>query len=285
MVEWFVHDRLYRILDIELEFTAKTSFRIGAGREVVPSSPIDLQVLRIRMGELDAPYIPGSSLKGVFRSTAEYIAKSSGISNVCMAGEGCRRNYNKQLEIAVRNYNINEIKRILNNYCLICKLYGSGSFASHITFSDAYPKRDIPVGVKTGIAIDRRSGTVKRRALFTVEFVQPGAKFYGKISLKNNPNYAVGLLAYILDLINSGLIKIGGFKSRGFGTFNIKTTNISGLIFSDEGVRNLMDLNVLEPLDEMDEKVDISDVKGDYSKFLERFKMVWDSYVRKVTKK
>lgn len=282
MVEWYVHDMLFRDIGIELELTAKSPFRIGAGKKITLTSPIDLPVLRIPLNGLDVPYIPGSSLKGVFRSTAEFIAKSSGVNDVCMAGDGCRSSYNEYLNQILKSGEFDKVRDILSKYCLICKLYGSGSFASHITFSDAYPKGYVPVGVKTGIAIDRKSGTAKGGALYSVEFVLPNTKFYCRISLKNNPNYAIGLLAYILELINKGFVKIGGFKARGFGTFQIKPINIYGTAYVDGQITNLMELNSLEALDEYDEEVSIQDVKNDYAAFLERFKVAWDGYVRKI---
>ena len=281
MTQWFVHDYLYRSITIKLNFITQSPFRIGAGKAVSITSPVDLQVLRISINEREVPYIPGSSLKGCFRSVSEFIAKSSGI-NVCMAGDECRDKYNRGLDNALRGKDLDTARKILANYCLICKLYGSGSYASHILFGDMYPNGDVPLGVKTGIAIDRRSGTAKRGALYTVEFVMPGSSFHGHVTLTNTPNYAIGLLSHAISLINEGIVKIGGFKSRGFGQFTVKPTEIRGTIVHDGVVESLLNIDKLEPLDEMDEEVEIKDVKADYVKFLEKFKPVWDKYVSRI---
>jgi hypothetical protein len=60
------------------------------------------------------------------------------------------------------------IKLFHEKACLLCKVFGSLSFTGHVEFSDAYPigedgsVLDVPVGVRTGIAINRRTGAVYR---------------------------------------------------------------------------------------------------------------------------
>ena len=56
--------------------------RIGVGKEPPLGSKVDLAVIRIKYGEYDIPYIPGSSLKGLFRNHAGRIVSSFGL-NVC----------------------------------------------------------------------------------------------------------------------------------------------------------------------------------------------------------
>ncbi|MEM1546482.1 MAG: CRISPR-associated RAMP protein Csx7 [Candidatus Methanomethylicia archaeon] len=281
MTQWFVHDYLYRVLNVKLSFEAKSPFRIGAGKSTSLTSPVDLQVLRININGREVQYIPGSSLKGVFRSVSEFIAKSNGI-NACMAGNECKDNYNRKLDDALRSRNLDEVRKILASYCLICKLYGSGSYASHIIFGDMFPEGDIAIGVKTGIAIDRRSGTAKRGALYTVEFIMPGSIFKGNITLINTPNYAIGLLSYVIKLINDGVIRIGGFKSRGFGQFSVNPMEINGEIIHNNKVMKISEVDIFEPLDEFDSEVNIADVGRNYAKLLERFRIAWDNYVSKI---
>lgn len=283
MVEWYVHDVMYRVLNLGLEFQAKSPFRIGAGKTSLPTSPIDLQVLRITIGSRSLPYIPGSSLKGLFRSLSEFIAKSRNL-NICMAGEGCGSEIRPQLENALKRRYFDEARSLLKNLCIICKLYGAGSYASHITISDAYPVEETPVGVKTGIAIDRRSGSVKLGALYTIEFVLPGAKFHGNLTLTNVPNYALGLISYVLEMINTGVARIGGFKSRGFGVFEVKPLNVEGYVSSNGSFKSLKEVKLLEALDDDDTDIDISDAKDDPAKFLDKFKVAWENYVSKVSK-
>lgn len=276
MSGWLSYDRVFRVINVRFELVTRSPLRIGAGRAVVPTSPIDLQVLRIHMNGRDVPYIPGSSVKGVFRSASELIAKSRGIK-VCMAGEGCRESYNRELDEFVRDKNFDEVRKLLEKYCLTCKIFGSGSFSSHVAFSDFYPTKDPAIGAKTGIAIDRRSGSVKRGALYTVEFIMPGASFQGTITITNLPNYAIGLLSSVVELVNQGFVKIGGFKSRGFGRCELKPIEIDGYVFSDGRMEKLKDVKVFRGLEKSDLDVDVSECKTP-SEYLDKFKVAWDNY-------
>jgi len=277
---WFVHHVIYRRLTFHLEYQNVSPLRIGAGKAVIPTSPVDLQVVTIKLREEDVPFIPGSSLKGVFRSASEFLANSVGL-NVCMNGEGCKSKYDNDLQRNLRMNNLRDVVNVLGKYCLICKLYGSGSYSSHTYFSDAYPLTgETPLrGVKTGIAIDRRSGTVKRGALYTVEFVIPYSKFKGTVTFTNVPNYGLGLFAYILSQINEGLVKIGGFKSRGFGEMKIKPQSIDGLVLSDGIYKDITEVKTLASLDEKDEEVKI-DIENPEN-FLKDCEKVWWNYVKK----
>lgn len=282
-VPWYSHLRIFRELQFELSYTLKSPLRIGSRKGVSPTSPIDLPVITINYGGTDTPYIPGSSLKGVFRSASEFVARSSNIKNICQAGEECKQLYSNQLKIAVKGGNVSQIEGVLRNYCLICKLYGSAGYLSHIFLGEAYPEDPsrIARGVKTGIAIDRRSGKVRRGALYTVEYVEPGCVFKGTVTFKNIPNYGLGLFSTVLRLINVGLVKIGGFKSRGFGTVEIHTEGVSGIIYSDEGPVTLSEISKLEPLDKYDTEIPVGGTAGE---LLKNSIKAWDEYVKRAGK-
>jgi CRISPR-associated RAMP protein (TIGR02581 family) len=144
------------------------------------------------------------------------------------------------------------------NSCLLCKIFGAPSYSSKITFSDAYPLGEggeilpFSFNTRTGIAIDRRSGAVFKRALYTVEFIEPGAKFRFLITSRNLPNYALGLVSTIIRMINSGEVKIGGFKTRGFGT--VKIDNLSFKVKDYQRSEEA----VLKPLDDRDQRLELT---------------------------
>ena len=284
MCAWFSHEKVERLLKFTFEIKTESPLRIGAGRNVAKLSPVDLPVLLIRIGDKDLPYIPGSSLKGVFRAASEFIAKSNNL-DVCALGEDCKNKYDKELQRLMKEMDINGIRAHLSKYCLICKMYGAATFRSHINFEDAYPPDGhIPSrSVKTGIAIDRKSGAVKGRALYQVEFVNPGAIFNQTTSFFNVPNYGIGLFLEVIDYINSGFIKIGGFKSRGFGRVSIKPKKLEGFVIIDGEHKNVEDVQDLPPVDGDDESVKISglDESGLIS-LMKNFREVWRNYVRKI---
>jgi CRISPR/Cas system CSM-associated protein Csm3 (group 7 of RAMP superfamily) len=75
---------------------------------------------------------------------------------------------------------------------------------------------DSYVSVRTGVAIDRRTGQAKGGALYELETVCGGA-FYGEIAMQNVGLWQLGLLWLVLDRIDDGTLRIGFGKSRGLG--------------------------------------------------------------------
>jgi CRISPR-associated RAMP protein (TIGR02581 family) len=251
---------------------AESPLRIGVGRESPLGSAVDLAVLRINLNGKLVPYIPGSSLKGVFRSTAIQLANRKGLTvcsglskGTCMdlrypEFDGKTLLEKIQEEIRNRNYR-RAIELFHEKACLLCKVFGAPSFTGHSEFNDSYPINekgevlDAPVGVRTGIAINRRTGAVHMGALYQVEYVEPGARFRFSIRTTNLPNYALGLLAKILRMVNEGWVRVGGFKTRGFGELRVE-----GLRFAASGPT--VQGSKLLAVDEKDKEVDLS---GDVS--------------------
>jgi CRISPR-associated RAMP protein (TIGR02581 family) len=277
---------------------AESPLRIGVGRESPLGSAVDLAVLRMNLNGKLVPYIPGSSLKGVFRSTAIQLANRKGLTvcsglskGTCMdlrypEFDGKTLLEKIQEEIRNRNYR-RAIELFHEKACLLCKVFGAPSFTGHSEFNDSYPINekgevlDAPVGVRTGIAINRRTGAVHMGALYQVEYVEPGARFRFSIRTTNLPNYALGLLAKILRMVNEGWVRVGGFKTRGFGELRV-----DGLRFAASGAT--VQGSKLLAVDEKDKEVDLS---GDISstqrgleasgenawRVLAKLEEVWDS--------
>jgi CRISPR-associated RAMP protein (TIGR02581 family) len=277
---------------------AESPLRIGVGREPPLGSAVDLAVLRMNLNGKLVPYIPGSSLKGVFRSTAIQLANRKGLTvcsglskGTCMdlrypEFDGKTLLDKIQEEIRNRNYR-RAIELFHEKACLLCKVFGAPSFTGHSEFNDSYPINengevlDAPVGVRTGIAINRRTGAVHMGALYQVEYVEPGARFRFSIRTTNLPNYALGLLAKILRTVNEGWVRVGGFKTRGFGELRV-----DGLRFAASGPT--VQGSKLLAVDEKDKEVDLS---GDISstqrrleasgenawRVLAKLEEVWDS--------
>jgi CRISPR-associated RAMP protein (TIGR02581 family) len=263
---------IIREVVLEGYLVAESPLRIGVGREPPLGSAVDLAVLRINLNGKLVPYIPGSSLKGVFRSTAIQLANRKGLTvcsglskGTCMdlrypEFDGKTLLEKIQEEIKNRNYR-RAIELFHEKACLLCKVFGAPSFTGHAEFNDSYPinekgeVQDVPVGVRTGIAINRRTGAVHMGALYQVEYVEPGAQFRFSIRTTNLPNYALGLLARILRMVNEGWVRVGGFKTRGFGELRVE-----GLRFAASGPT--VQGSKLLAVDEKDKEVDLS---GDVS--------------------
>jgi CRISPR-associated RAMP protein (TIGR02581 family) len=288
-MNWISHSSILRNIEIKVKYEILTPLRIGGPKAKTLISPVD-PILRLSMGDLkDVPYIPGSSLKGIFRTTAEKLAISRGL-DVCYGGEGCKEKFDKALKLKYDKILQNEVETgkeekivevLSSKYCLICRLFGTTLYSSHIRISDSYPNQnEIPLtSVKTGIAIERRSGGAKARAFYQVEFVNPGAKFYGSIILHNFPNYGIGLLAEILEQINQGHVKIGGFKSRGFGSVRVTIESLKGMVKSGKEFMDINKVKELEPLDEHDEKISFD--PSNPQSLLNNSKVAWINYCNK----
>jgi CRISPR-associated RAMP protein (TIGR02581 family) len=215
--------------------------RVGAGEEVPLGSPAKLALLKVTYEGKSIPYIPGSSLKGVFRSQAEALARTRGLKvcsglskSTCMEikkpprPEAGEENLLEYVQQRLKEQQDEEAMKVFfEASCLMCKVFGAPGYASKVTFTDAYPvsndgKVTAPAtGIRTGIAIDRRTGAVYQNAFYTAEYIEPGARFRFSITARNLPNYALGLLAAVLAMMKRGEVRLGGFKTRGFGEVTI----------------------------------------------------------------
>ena len=293
---WLNHSILYRSIKIDLSIINESPLRIGSGERVSFISTIDEPILTIKIGTEEKPLIPGSTLKGIFRSTFENLCRSVGLY-VCERGDGCKNRFNKKLQYIVKNGRMDKIINFLSEkYCLACKVYGSGTYSSHIDFSDFVSVESYKIGVRPGIAINRRTGTVKRRVLFNIEYIEPGAVFKGSVYLNNTPNYIIGSIFQILDYINSGIVKIGGMKSRGFGRVKVNIGKIKLTLYDSENKKYedyiieddckvFSDKDggrcklILEPLDFDDEKVELDNPS--IQEFKSSLLNSWWNYVSK----
>ncbi|QGA53987.1 CRISPR-associated RAMP protein [Sulfolobus sp. E5-1-F] len=214
--------------------------RIGGSKENFdPSSLARDSILKDVQGR---PIIPGSSWKGIFRSTGERILRLKNI--VVCSGVGkdyCLNNTQKEREFdsGLRENIIDQALRLFWDYtCLNCKVFGTKSVIGAVRFLDSLPI-SYSLNTRSMIAISRTEGAVARRALVTVEYVDVGSKFNFKMMGYNLPNYAIGYLVTIMKNIHDGFTQVGGHKSRGFGfvKFNIvKFTDLGEKRIGDEDV-------------------------------------------------
>ena len=223
------HDIFLRSLKISGLIETKSRLHIGAGRDVSSFEEADSPLIRVNFKGIDIPYIPGSSLKGIFRSTTEHLLSSIGEkvcepydnrSNCFMAG--------KQLLDANRSHNYEKSINAISNLCLACKMFGGHNYSSHIFISESIPINTASVGfdISPNIAINRRDGTAIQGGLFTLEHINPNSRFNFQIQIKNLPNYLVGLIFMVIYLLNSGIVLVGGNRRAGLGKIHITLNKI-----------------------------------------------------------
>ncbi len=213
---------------------------MGSGNIEATFEESESLLIRIKMGEFDLPYIPGSSLKGIFRSTIEYILKSIGFYTCMVARNSSCSDASRAISNASRDRDVEKIKKEINTLCIACKIFGGLNYASNVSISDCVPidVRAVNFDIAPGIAINRIDGTTMRGALFTLEHINPGSLFDFQIKIDNLPNYLIGLLFNVIYLINKKIILIGGKKRAGLGQVNLRINKIE--------VKKLEDIDVLD---------------------------------------
>ena len=203
-------------------------------------------------------FIPGSSLKGVFRSHVERVVGTLKARVVCypFSGEADKeadqeqrkRDYRKSCgemfnKIAKKNDDGLGEKRnerldarkdlIYAASCPTCRLFGSTSFIGRIAINDAYlaPGSKEIKELRDGVGIDRLTGGASHGAKFDLEVVSTGVVFETDIHLRNFELWQLGMLFIVLQDMEDELIPLGSGRSRGLG--KVKTE----IVLQDQPVR------------------------------------------------
>jgi len=246
---------LLRKIIISGKMRNEEPLRVGAGPGKAALSPTDLVVLKVtRADGLEVPVIPGSSLKGLFRATCVSLVRALelGACDGLPRATCLRGNEFDNIEGSSSREVEDKISLIARmGVCPLCLLFGSPGLASHVDFDDCYPVSKFKFGYRTCVAIDRRKGSAAPGALFTVEYVEPGCEWNFELRADNTPNYLLGLLMEVVELINAGLVKVGGMKSKGFGRVSISINSIKVVSLDHEryGVSSERKLRRLDPID------------------------------------
>jgi len=206
-----VHKVFLNALRLDLRLEARGPLLVKSGLESPDPSLPDMQFVRTWQGEGATVYIPGSSLKGVFRSFAERALRTAGVE-VCepLGGGGCGAKLKKEEE---------DTARIYRQSCMACKLFGHTRLRGRLSFTDFLPADGLRTEVRYGVAISRLSNAVAQGP-FEMETVVAGS-FRGTLFLENFEAWQVGLVALCLRALEEGLLRVGFGKNRGFGRMGV----------------------------------------------------------------
>lgn len=173
-------------------------------------------------------YLPGSSLKGAFRSHIERIIRTmlGEDPTVCcdpLGRSSCGKRIEGMNKSGMNLSTAEEYKEL----CHACRIFGHLVHAGHFVAADAYPREALNIlPVRQGVAIDRFSGSSKTNALFDMEVAVEG-QFELNISLVNFEIWQMGLLALALRDLAEGRLLLGFGKSRGLGKVTVLLDNLS----------------------------------------------------------
>ncbi len=206
-----------------------TGLHIGSGED---SFETDALVIKDAYGK---PYIPGSSFKGILRSTVERIVPNLDGFRTCalIKGANCATvNEAKKNQFKARLKG-DEEGDPLDLICDTCKLFGSTVVASKIKVPDLYVSEPY-IGVfekRDGVGIDRDTETAAEGAKFDYEVIPSQTGFAFEMIGENLDERDKFLLAFGLREMQSGMVSLGGNKSRGLGAFRLVIEEVTHLDF------------------------------------------------------
>jgi len=179
------------------------------------------------------PYIPGSSLRGVLRTTIERIIASLGKNPCQLTSKKCvtnSSNLQKEFMELLKNKEHSKIAEFLNDnskICPVCQLFGSTVVASKIRITDLSLNGASPTtAVRHGVAINRDTETAQDKAKFDFETVPKGSRFSFEIIGENLTKNDLALLAIGINEMVEGNFWIGGNTARGLGKCKLENLKI-----------------------------------------------------------
>lgn len=207
----------------------KTPLRIGAGGSD-DLATADISVVKDALGR---PFIPGSSFKGVLRSTTESILRTIDERLACLCvteqtdhhcpttkrrskQSGQEESDYKQL---LNEFEGSEDRMFLAGTCRACQVFGSSGLASKVQIPDLALDGDWlgRYQLRYGVSIDRDTETAAAQRLFTSEAVPPGFFFNLEITIESGDPAEQGLVLLGLKSFERGAAVLGGGTSRGLG--------------------------------------------------------------------
>jgi len=170
-------------------------------------------------------YLPGSSLKGIFRSHIEKVINSIKPQVACNPFQGPNDRSDKLYRRSCGShpdFNIKTLSHLVYaGSCPTCRLFGSTQFAGRLAVQDAYlsenDKERTLIERRDGIGIDRLTGGTISKAKFDLATVTADTTFSTMLHLRNFEIWQLGLLFVIIQDMEDELIRIGSGRSRGLG--------------------------------------------------------------------
>ena len=206
---------------------------MGAGRDTNPDSP-DLPVVKTADGR---PYIPGSSLKGAWRSyteallrTVQKLPEATDDNLTCFS---VPRPQKGSLGVCLTQAEVSEIKErhrgdetsmtldteLRAQSCWVCRVFGAPWLAGKLLVKDLLVDEAtfLQTRIRDGVAIDRDTGRAAEKRKYAFEVVPAGAQFTFEAILENGSQAELGLAMLGVQALRHDKVQIGGARSRGLG--------------------------------------------------------------------
>lgn len=203
-------------LQIKAELVAETGIRVGMSGESALPTATDLPLMRDSVGN---PFIPGSSLRGVFRSHLERIVRT--FEATAGGGRGACYPTSKDDWCIKDKKGLTE-QQIFAKSCRVCQVFGSPWFASRVRITDLPLISESEPEIRDGVVIDREKETSANK--YDFEVLPVGTCFQLEIIAENLEQNEIGMLLLGLDELTRGNVSVGGFKGRGLGRVTVRNT-------------------------------------------------------------
>jgi len=219
--------RLVNACEIEFEFVNTTPILVKDGRWQQPKGQQTFAAVfqcrddektmyeKALAGDLESLtyFIPGSSMRGVFRSQMERIARAFSPENpiVCNLFVDPDKEAMGQAGATEAGCAFNKEVNGYKDSCPACRIFGSTKHAGRISFSDGEVLDRGTIAITEQIAIDRFAGSV-RAGPFKLMMLE-GAKFKTSLRIRNFELWQLGLLAYVFKDLKAGRLQIGMGKN------------------------------------------------------------------------
>jgi len=218
-----------------------TGLHVGSGSG---NERTDATIVRNVWGR---PYLPGSSFKGVMRSTIERQIEalvspslhtcllSEGMANCLTTDAGRQEMYQGKLESREPEEALMRFLESDSGLCDTCRLFGSPYSQSRLFVQDLHLEGDPAVAteVRHGVGIDRETLTARERIKFDYEVLPTMNKFTCELMLERPSALDWGLLALGLLEMTAGDVSFGGRRSRGLGRVVLQLNSIRVLDLAD----------------------------------------------------
>jgi CRISPR-associated protein Csm3 len=239
---------------------------VGSGYE---GSETDAEFVRGAF-EHKKPFIPGSSLRGVMRSTLERILKAAKPASTCVlfapeshstcltANRGYLALYKDEWE-GQKLSAAQQEKALLellagDGQCDVCKLFGSELMKSKLSIDDCKSTTHTHAAIRHGVGIDRDTETAAFQIKYDFETLDGAPRFHLRMQIENAGPRDWALLGILLHEMQHQGIHVGGKKSRGLGLCRLEK-NYSVSYFDRENLMKFLTTGKPDPFPEFEAKV------------------------------
>lgn len=217
-----MYRRLYARCDLNIQITARSPLLVQGAQ--APEGAAAFYLARDPTDGREKFCIPATTLKGVWRSTAESIFRSFESWLACDPFEEEKGKESQSCSKRLEGSQAADSPQAYAEVCPACRLFGSTAHAGLLNLHDAWAEGNPQPEPQTGIAIDRFTGGVKHGALYSYEPLPAGTRFTTHLTINNVEFWQLGLLALVSREMSTGRVRIGSGTRKGLGHVEVVWT-------------------------------------------------------------